>query len=691
MNYGPVNNGLGGDGELQDFLGSDASSLSTDPANSSDAIIRMTGELELAPGTYQFRVRGDDGYRVEVNGQTVAIADRNQSATTLEGSEFTLSGEGPHTVEIIYWDQAGNAELDVDIRPAGGTYEVFGSEHVSHTGENFALIVDENQSLDIAPSVLLANDTDADGDTLTIQSVQNATNGTVSIDGSGNVVFTPDAGYTGEATFTYTVSDGNGGTDTATATINVLPQADAPTLTVADATSVNTGETVISTGSQDINGNLSGDGISQAQLEQELGVPAGFLDNRFDPTGPNVNDPGTVDVFDGKVTGSTQALSSGTTIGWDYDFFSGEDSSGEVSNGFNDLVVLMITAPSGTQETLLVDSSENVRPSQNTSGSFNYTTTESGTYQFQWLVLNGRDGGKDSSLELSTPSYTIPGLSGTYGTPVALDINAALTDQDGSETLDIVVSGIPTDAALSAGTKNADDTWSLTTSELDGLFLLPADGSSGDLNLSVTATSTETSNGSQASVTENLTVTVDQTEETVGGNAGNNTLAGGATDDLIRGYAGNDNLDGNEGNDVLQGGTGNDTLTGGAGSDVLTGGFGADVFRWELGDENAADVPRDVVTDFTIDDANGYTGTGEGDQLALDDLLQDATAATMTDFLMAQEENGDTVLYVNKDGALADSADNAQQSIVLSGVTMDGQSSEQFIDTLVNSGQIKVE
>jgi Ca2+-binding RTX toxin-like protein len=186
-------------------------------------------------------------------------------------------------------------------------------------------------------------------------------------------------------------------------------------------------------------------------------------------------------------------------------------------------------------------------------------------------------------------------------------------------------------------------------------------------------------------------VTIDQTEETVGGTAGNNTLAGGASDDLIRGYAGNDTLDGNEGNDILQGGTGNDTLIGGEGSDVLTGGFGADVFRWELGDEDGSDVPRDVVTDFTIDETKGYTGTGEGDQLALDDLLQDATAATVTDFLMAQEENGDTVLYVNKDGALADNTDNAQQSIVLSGVSMDGQTSEQFIDTLVNNGQIRIE
>lgn len=69
---------------------------------------------------------------------------------------------------------------------------------------------------------LLANDTDANGDPLTVTAVGNATNGTATLDAqTGNVIFTPTAGYSGPASFTYTVSDGRGGTDTATVTINV--------------------------------------------------------------------------------------------------------------------------------------------------------------------------------------------------------------------------------------------------------------------------------------------------------------------------------------------------------------------------------------------------------------------------------------------------------------------------------------
>ncbi|CAM5224806.1 Ig-like domain-containing protein [Alishewanella longhuensis] len=69
--------------------------------------------------------------------------------------------------------------------------------------------------LTLTPAQLLANDTDPDGDTLAIDSVQGAVNGSVSISG-GNVVFIPTAGYHGPASFTYTISDGQGGSSSAT-------------------------------------------------------------------------------------------------------------------------------------------------------------------------------------------------------------------------------------------------------------------------------------------------------------------------------------------------------------------------------------------------------------------------------------------------------------------------------------------
>ncbi len=92
-----------------------------------------------------------------------------------------------------------------------------------------SLSTDEDVSLVINPTTLLSNDIDVDGDILSIASVQDAQHGTVEIDVDGNVVFSPDANYNGEASFTYTVDDGKGGTDTAAASLNVVSINDAPT------------------------------------------------------------------------------------------------------------------------------------------------------------------------------------------------------------------------------------------------------------------------------------------------------------------------------------------------------------------------------------------------------------------------------------------------------------------------------
>ena len=80
----------------------------------------------------------------------------------------------------------------------------------------------QNTALTIAASALLANDTDPNGDPLTVTGVSGAVNGTVSFNAQTNVVtFTPTTGYTGAASFSYAISDGRGGAATATADFTV--------------------------------------------------------------------------------------------------------------------------------------------------------------------------------------------------------------------------------------------------------------------------------------------------------------------------------------------------------------------------------------------------------------------------------------------------------------------------------------
>lgn len=65
---------------------------------------------------------------------------------------------------------------------------------------------------------VLANDTDADGDALTVSAVTNGTFGRVTTDGA-TVTYTPGGGFASQDSFSYTVSDGNGGTNRTTVTV----------------------------------------------------------------------------------------------------------------------------------------------------------------------------------------------------------------------------------------------------------------------------------------------------------------------------------------------------------------------------------------------------------------------------------------------------------------------------------------
>ncbi len=81
---------------------------------------------------------------------------------------------------------------------------------------------------------VLSNDSDPNGDTLTITAVTQPANGAVVITGGGTgLTYQPNANFNGVDTFTYTISDGNGGTATATVTVSVLTVNDAP-VAVAD-------------------------------------------------------------------------------------------------------------------------------------------------------------------------------------------------------------------------------------------------------------------------------------------------------------------------------------------------------------------------------------------------------------------------------------------------------------------------
>ena len=77
--------------------------------------------------------------------------------------------------------------------------------------------VDEDRSITID---VIKNDSDIDGDSLSIKSVSNPAHGKAEIK-DGKIVYTPNANYNGSDSFSYTISDGNGGEDSANISITV--------------------------------------------------------------------------------------------------------------------------------------------------------------------------------------------------------------------------------------------------------------------------------------------------------------------------------------------------------------------------------------------------------------------------------------------------------------------------------------
>ena len=95
---------------------------------------------------------------------------------------------------------------------------------------------------------VLANDTDPDGDTLNISGadVRSAQGGTVVNNGDGTFTYTPPAGFSGNDSFRYTVSDGNGGETRGTVqiavnTVNHAPMAMADSVSTTEGSPVTTG------------------------------------------------------------------------------------------------------------------------------------------------------------------------------------------------------------------------------------------------------------------------------------------------------------------------------------------------------------------------------------------------------------------------------------------------------------------
>jgi len=130
-------------------------------------------------------------------------------------------------VSAIAWQHARWRLAAIAVAVSLGALALVPPPAFAQTVNGPPVAEDDTYSVDAGVATeldVLANDSDPDGDTLTITAVTGAANGSTVLAG-GVLTYTPNAGFTGDDTFTYTVSDGNDHSDTATVTVTVQDEA----------------------------------------------------------------------------------------------------------------------------------------------------------------------------------------------------------------------------------------------------------------------------------------------------------------------------------------------------------------------------------------------------------------------------------------------------------------------------------
>src|SRR6185312_1904960 len=156
-------------------------------------------------GTYgTLRLNADGSYSYTLDNGKAAVQGLKAGQTTSDSFSYTASaGHG------------GTDTATLAITVTGANDPPLANKDSFTTAEDAPFL--------IAAASLLQNDTDADHDTLSILSVGAAGHGTVALNPDGSVSYTPTTNYNGTDSFSYTISDGHGGTSTAQVNLTVTP------------------------------------------------------------------------------------------------------------------------------------------------------------------------------------------------------------------------------------------------------------------------------------------------------------------------------------------------------------------------------------------------------------------------------------------------------------------------------------
>ena len=535
--------------------------LNTDDSNTFDdasSISRTVNTVDGATYDLDFQFSPRPGYdadvcqfEVIVDGEVLGTYSVDGTGnTSLEWTGDAVSFTGTGESVVIEFRETGDANPGA----GRGMYldDINLTQTVTTTQEQ-SLTTDEDSAITVD---VLGNDTDPESDSLSISEVQgqdvssgqtvNVTNDSGTVIGTaavvdGKIVFTPgdeldslNAGENQDVSFAYTISDGEGGSDSANVTINVtgLSNDDTDTTASAPTLEISIGDAVItSTTSNVINvGDDYEDGTTELKGSGSDDIIVAS-DNWDKIDGKDGND--TL-VLEGSASDYTITQGSGSGSGGK-EYYEKDGHTIEVknvetvefsdtsSNNDNDTGTsttklkgdsdddIIIAGDDwdkidgkGGNDTLVLEGSESDYTITEGSGSTDYYEKDGHTIEVKNI----------ETVEF-TETSTLDETASSYEYPVTL--TATLTDTDGSETLSsITVDNLPTGVTVQAGsgiTDNGNGTYSVSVTSGTAAtitLLSSAVVSASDLNgITASVTSTETSSGETTTVTtcDDLTVT----------------------------------------------------------------------------------------------------------------------------------------------------------------------------------------
>ena len=438
-------------------------------------------------------VSADDSYDIEVGGTLTVAAEAGVLANDTDADEESL------TAVVVTQPAHGTLALDSDgsftYTPDAGYYgdDTFTYKANDGTADSpsatvtinvnaVPVVVDDSYSVDEdgtltkdATNGVLANDSDDDGETLTVAVVTQPSHGTVTLNANGSFTYTPNADYHGTDTFTYKANDGTHDSDEATVTVTVNSIEDVP-VAVADSYSVPVNGQLIVNESSGVLANDSdgdGDALTPTVVTQPThGTLSLNADGSFEYT-PDADYHGA-DSFAYRVNdGTTDSTQATVTINVNTSAAVVDDSYSTTVN-----TALVVDAATGllTNDSDVNDDTLAVtvvtQPSHgsltyNTDGSFTYTPTTDyhGADSFIYTVDDGYGPSAEATVSIDVnaiPSVADDSYSVDEDEELSVDIVGGVLANDSDaddDTLTVTVVNEPTHGDL---TLNPDGSFTYT-------------------------------------------------------------------------------------------------------------------------------------------------------------------------------------------------------------------------------------